>query len=305
MVAELLKKYIWLIQTLIRVGDRGLTFEEIRQRWEDRFDGDYPRRTFNNHRQCIAELFNIDIECNRADNTYFIRYADDVTDENASAAWLINTFTVNSMLTLGKERLSGRISVEDIPSGHRYLTVIMDAMLGGNVLKVGYLKYVSTEESIYTLHPYALKESSKRWYLVAWCEQRQSVRVYGLDRIVSLEATEDHFTMPRDFDVDTLFASCFGVFLDQDTPPCEVRFRATPKEARYLRDLPLHPSQKEISKDGDSVVFSIFVRPNTSLLMEILKFGPGVEVLSPASIRGQIAGMLKSALELYDIKQLK
>ncbi len=300
MVAELLKKYVWLVQTFIRVGDRGLSFEELQSRWEDRFGGEYPRRTFNNHRACIAELFNIEIECNRSENRYFIRYADDVSDENASAAWLINTFTVNSMLTLGKERLSGRVSVEDIPSGHRWLTVIMDAMLDGTVLRAGYRKYVSTEESSYDLHPYALKESSKRWYLVAWCEQRRSVRVYGLDRIISLAPTDAHFTMPAGFDVDELFAECFGVFLDQDEKPCEIRLRATPKEAKYLRDLPLHASQKEIGSDDDGVVFSIFVRPNTSLLMELLKFGDGIEVLSPAKIREEVAAMLRSALGLYE-----
>ena len=31
-------------------------------------------------------------------------------------AWLINTFTVNNMLSLGKERLSGRVAVENIQS---------------------------------------------------------------------------------------------------------------------------------------------------------------------------------------------
>ena len=128
MVTELLKKYLWLVQTFIRAGERGLSLDEIMDKWEERFDSDYSRRTFNNHREAVYEVFGIDIQCNRSTNRYFIEYTEDVADENAETAWLINTFTVNSMLSLGKERLSGRVSVEDIPSGHRHLTSIRDAM---------------------------------------------------------------------------------------------------------------------------------------------------------------------------------
>ncbi len=301
MVAELLRKYIWLVQTLLRAGERGLCFEEIQRRWEERFGDDYPRRTFNNHRACVEELFNIEIECNRADNSYFIRYPDDVTDENASSAWLINTFTVNNILTLGKERLSGRVAVEDIPSGRMYLTAIMDAMLDGNVLRAGYKKYAADEESRYTLHPYALKEVAKRWYLVAYCEERQGLRVYGLDRLTSVESSGEHFTMPAGFDVDELFADSYGVYLT-DNEPCEIRFRATEREAQYIRDLPLHHSQKEVETVEGGVIFSIFVRPNRSLMMEFLHLGSEIEVLSPAGVRSELAGMLREAAALYEGK---
>ena len=128
MVTELLKKYIWLVQTFIRAGEKGLSLDEISSRWEDRFDSSYSRRTFNNLREAVYEVFGIQIGCNRSTNRYFIEYSEDVSDENAETAWMINTFTVNNMLSLGKERLSGRVSVEDIPSGHRHLTSIMDAM---------------------------------------------------------------------------------------------------------------------------------------------------------------------------------
>ena len=53
MVTELLKKYIWLVQTFIRAGERGLNLEEISGRWEERFDSPYSRRTFNNHREAV------------------------------------------------------------------------------------------------------------------------------------------------------------------------------------------------------------------------------------------------------------
>ena len=109
MVTELLEKYIWLVQTFIRAGEKGLSLEEVSSKWEDRFDSAYSRRTFNNHREAVEDVFGIRIDCNRSTNRYFVEYSEDVSDENAERAWLINTFTVNRMLTLGKERLSGTV----------------------------------------------------------------------------------------------------------------------------------------------------------------------------------------------------
>ena len=143
MVSELLKKYIWLVQTFVRAGERGLTLQELAGRWELRFGGDYPRRTFNNHREAIDELFNIRIECDRGTNRYYIAGTADVQDETAAAAWIINTFTVNELLSLSKERLSGRVSVEDIPSGQRFLTSVLEAMTEDSELKISYRKYSS------------------------------------------------------------------------------------------------------------------------------------------------------------------
>lgn len=299
MVTELLQKYIWLVQTFIRAGERGLSLSEITDKWERRFDSEYSRRTFNNHREAVEEVFGIRIECNRSSNRYFIRYTDDVSDENAESAWLINTFTVNNMLRLGKERLSGRVSVEDIPSGHLHLTAVMEAMTEGQKLRISYMKYTSSQAESLTLHPYAVKEFAKRWYLVAHCEERNALRVYGLDRIMGLEVIDGKFKMPSGFDVDELFATSFGTYIPEGKAEL-ITFRTTAKEARFLRDLPLHASQEEMkSPDKEHVTFSIFVYPNESLIMEFCKHGSRLEVLSPESVRQEVAEQLRAAADLY------
>ena len=301
MVTELLQKYIWLVQTFIRAGERGLSLGEISQRWEDRFDSPYSRRTFNNHREAVEEIFGIRIECNRSSNRYFIGYSEDIQDDNAESAWLINTFTVNNMLSLGKERLSGRISVEDIPSGHRHLTSVMEAMTESREIVISYQKYTSSGPSSYTLRPYALKEVAKRWYIVAYCLEREDMRVYGLDRITDMVITDTAFKMPRKFDVDELFATGFGIYIPEGKGQT-ITYRTTPTEARYLRDLPIHASQKEVGSDADSVTFEIFVCPNKALIMEFCKYGSGLEVLSPASLREAVASELRAAADIYTPK---
>ena len=313
MVTELLQKYIWLVQTFIRAGERGLSLSEIADKWEDRFESDYSRRTFNNHRDAVYDVFGIHIGCNRSTNRYFIEYSDDVSDENAETAWLINTFTVNSMLSLGKERLSGRVSVEDIPSGHRHLTSIMEAMTGNNEIIIGYRKYTKEETDIYTIRPYAVKEFAKRWYIIGYCIERDAMRVYGLDRIMDMEITGNTFRMPKSFDVDELFATSFGIYIPEEKGQTII-FRTSQTEANFLRDLPIHSSQKELvlkdvrrlfpetSPITEDVFFEIFVCPNNALIMEFCKHAGRLEVLSPASVRETVATELMKAASQYIVK---
>jgi hypothetical protein len=305
MVAELLQKYIWLVQTFIRAGERGLTLQEISDKWERRFDSPYSRRTFNNHRKEVEEVFGIYIDCNRSTNSYFIEYSEDIADENAESAWLINTFTVGKVLSMGKERLSGRVSVENIPSGHMHLTSVMEAMTENHEIEIEYRKYSSTTAERLTLRPYAVKENAKRWYIIAYCVERQGLRVYGLDRVTSLRSTGKSFTIPKDFDVEEVFATSFGIYLPEGRGQ-RVLFKTSQKEARYLRDLPIHSSQWVESEDAESVTFGIFVCTKDSsgkyyndLIMELCRYGSRIEVLSPEDVRTAVADELKKAAAMY------
>ena len=298
MVTELLQKYIWLVHTFIRAGENGLSLEDITDKWEMRFDTSYSRRTFNNHRAAVEEVFGISIGCNRSTNRYFIKSGEDLADDNGESAWLINSFTVNNMLRLSKEKLQGRVSVEDIPSGHLYLTQVMEAMTENLEVIIDYHKYTSSESETLTIHPYAVKEYAKRWYIIAYCKERDGLRVYGLDRVRDMEVTGKKFRMTAGFDVDELFATSFGIYLPGGKGQT-ITFRCSESEAKFLRDLPIHRSQEELRKEGDSVIFSIFVCPDKNLIMEICKHGNRIEIISPIEVREAVKEELTKALEQY------
>ena len=296
MVSELIRKYIWLVQTFIKAGERGLLLEDIQRAWQLKWDSDYTRRTFNNHREAIAEIFGIEIKCDRSTNRYFLPDSEIAADSDATEAWLINTFTINNLLALGKERLSGRVAVEDIPSGQRWLTILMDAMTENRVVLIKYRKYTSQQEETRHVKPYALKEFARRWYLDGWSEERGSERVYALDRILSIELTDQTFKMPPGYNVDEAFDTSFGIYLPEEGQKAErIIFQATELEARYLRDLPLHHSQTEI-RPG---IFQIRVLPTTDVIMEFCRLGDRVEVLEPAGVREQIKAAINKTINKY------
>ena len=181
----------------------------------------------------------------------------------------------------------------------------MDAMTDNQEVIIYYKKYSSTEPEQLTILPYAVKESAKRWYVIAYCKEREGLRVYGLDRVQSLEITGETFVMPKDFDIDEKFATSFGIYLPSGRGE-KILFRTSAKEARYLRDLPLHSTQKEEHNDGNEVTFSIFVCTKDSygkfyndLIMEFCKYGSRLEVIAPEDIRNAVAEELAKASSIY------
>ena len=296
MVTELVEKYIFLVQTFVEAGDAGLTWPQLQSRWEARYGTAYPRRSFANHRAAVEEVFGVAITCDRSTNRYRIDQGESAVDKREAVDYLINTFTVNSLLTLGKERLSGRVAVEDVPSGQKWLTVAMQAMLDNAVLKIEYRKYLSTETDIRTIRPYAVKEFAKRWYLIAWSEEAAQLRTYALDRIKALDRTGETFKMPKDFNVDELFRDSYGIYLPEGETPVLVKLKATERESAYLQDLPLHPSQVSIGPN----LFALRVIPNPNFIMELCKRADRLEVLEPLELRQAVRQALNNAIQLYE-----
>ncbi len=301
MVPELIGKYIFLVQTFVDAGEEGLSWPQLCRKWESCYGSAYPRRSFINHRAAVEEIFGIAITCDRSTNRYRIDAGESAVDKREAVEYLINTFTVNSLLTLGKERLSGRVSVEDVPSGQKYLTSIMQAMLESEVLSISYRKYLSSQADERTVHPYAVKEFAKRWYLVAFSEQARELRVYALDRISALRRTGEHFRMPKNFNVDKAFESSYGIYLPEEGQKAVlVKLRATLRESAYLQDLPLHPSQTLVKQEEDYCIFALRLIPNPNFIMELCSHGGALEVLEPASLRETVRESLNKTLLLYE-----
>ena len=68
-------------------GVRGLTLRELSGKYARRFDQEYSRRTFNNHRAAVEDLFGVSVECDRRTNRYSIPFGSDVMDNDQSIGW--------------------------------------------------------------------------------------------------------------------------------------------------------------------------------------------------------------------------
>ena len=106
--------------------------------------------------------------------------------------------------------------------------------------------------------------------------------------------------MPVDFVPEEFFADCYGIITDLAEPK-RISIKAEPTQAKYLRALPLHPSQEEELHDNYSI-FRYKMRNTYDLRERLLSHGSSIEVLEPPELKAQIVNEMKKALENYKKK---
>ena len=165
MARNLLARYIWEISTIYRA--RRITLKEINEKWRDSpyYDGkDIPRRTFDYHRKEVEMIFDVNIVCDKHDNTY--RIEDDDGFRNGEVRrWLINTFAMTNAIREARD-LDDRISLEDIPSAEPFLSTIIQAIREQKVLNMHYQSFERNAPTQHDLLPYAIKLFRLRWYVI-------------------------------------------------------------------------------------------------------------------------------------------
>lgn len=298
MTKELIRKYIWLIDTVNQAGSTGITFKDIRSKWErnDLLSGgiQYPKRSFHNHVTAIRELFGIEIACNKNTNSYYIANSRKLKDSSGFKGWLLDALSLNNQLEESSQ-LKDRILLEENPSGRELLPTILEAMRDNKMLTFSYKPYWVEDDHIsnlYHVEPYALKVFKRRWYLLGKYGD-SPLKVYALDRILDIDIEFESFTLPADFDAESFFSSCFGIIVS-DKDPQTIKLKVDAFQSNYLRSLPLHPSQKETERTEEYSVFTYFLRPTFDFIQELLTLRETAEVLAPKELRAEMARIGKA-----------
>ena len=298
-----LNRYIWLVDTLVRAGQRGLTFEEIndKYRYNDSISngGEYALRTFHDHRKVVEELFGIEIVCNRSDNRYYIRDTDDINSHGYFRKWLLETISLNNTIAANK-RLRDRILLEEVPSTTPALVPLLSAMRENITVNFQYHPFDKDVVNPYNdFQPWTLKMYKRRWYVYGSVPEK-GLRIFSLDRISDVEPTGQFFRLPEDFDAEAVFFGTFGAYVTVKDEPQTILIKTDERQAKYLRSLPLHKSQEEVERTPEYSIFSLFVKPTYDLKQEILTMNIHAEVLAPAAFRKEIQANLSEMLNKYN-----
>ena len=117
----------------------------------------------------------------------------------------------------------------------------------------------------------------------------------------SLTVTDEPFVYPADdFSPEAFYQFYSGIYVDDNLPLETIRLRTYDKLWCYLRALPLHQSQTEVTQTDTYVDFKYTLRITPDFIQEILKRGKHIEVLEPKSLRDRMKKELSAAMNLYD-----
>ncbi len=292
------KEYIWLVNTIYKA--KSITLHEINERWmeTDMSEGiPLSRTSFYRHKNAIEDIFGIYIECDkRNENRYYIGNTE-VLEKDSVQNWMLSTLSVGNIVS-ECQSLYNRIILENIPSGDETLRVIIKAMRENRRMMVCYQRYNTPIKKTFSLEPYCLKLFSRRWYLLGRISNGWLV-TYALDRLEVESVMSETFKVPKDFSAEDFFKDSYGIFVSNELPVEHVVIRAYGVQPYYLKDLPLHWSQREIKATEDYMDFEMVLKVTNDFKARLLSMGEWVEVLEPQSLVDEMQEWLRAALGRY------
>lgn len=299
MVELLLKRYLWLIDTLKRNGE--LTFEEISAKWDSSSTNDngskLTQRTFYNHCQAVARHFGILIECRRGRglNLYSIVNPEAI-EENSLTKWALDSFSLGELL-LGNSAISDKILLEEIPSGREWLESVLYALQHNKELEIEYENFVGVK-FFGRVKPLCVKLFKRRWYVLTLLDNNRK-RIFSLDRVINLKVSDTTFNYPTDFVAVEYFQNYFGIIAGMEQKVENIKIRTYAELPGYLRSLPIHHCQRELETKDGHTDFSLRLVPTFDFIQELLLHRDQLEVLEPKTLRDEISTIIVRMGRLY------
>jgi predicted DNA-binding transcriptional regulator YafY len=206
----------------------------------------------------------------------------------------------------------GEHSAEDVGRRIRVLEVgsrpvepecfqaLATAVLSRRRLRIRHFSRVRNERTERIVSPQRLVHYRDNWYLDAWCHERRALRTFSADVIESAEILERGAFEVSDERLDRHLGAGFGIFSGSHTETAVLQF--TPERARWVAREDWHPEQEgQYQLDGSYILKVPFSDPR-ELVMDILKYGPDVEVLGPESLASLVVNRLAEAQGRYEAR---
>lgn len=172
------------------------------------------------------------------------------------------------------------------------------ALLQRKRLRIRYRSREAEQETLREISPQRLIHYRDNWYLDAWCHTRQALRSFAVERISTAQTLDQAADDTPEEELDAHFASSYGIFAGRQKHIAILRFTAN--RARWVADEHWHPQQESRFLEDGSYELRIPYSDPRELVMDILKFGPDVEVMEPEELRRMVVEKLRGALEVYE-----
>lgn len=179
----------------------------------------------------------------------------------------------------------------------RHFSAIAAAVLKRSRLWIRHYNRKNDQQTEREVSPQRLVHYRDNWYLDAWCHFRNDLRSFAVDAIRDAKLNEGRAKEIPASQLDEHLSAGYGIFAGSTVEWATLKF--TPEAARWVAAQSWHPKQRgRIEKDG-SYFLEVPYAETPELVMEILKFGPDVEVLAPTSLRERVARSLLQAAHRY------
>jgi predicted DNA-binding transcriptional regulator YafY len=186
---------------------------------------------------------------------------------------------------------------EDAPQ----LAAIAEAVLSDRVVDVTYRRWKEPREVKRRLSPYGLVLKSGTWYVAA--QTGAEVRTYRIANILQLTPTAEHFDRPDGFDLADFWQQHLDEF-DRRRITATAVLRLSPALVGQLPDLSdaaLRKAAAGALPDPDGwTTIELPIEHDAGAAQQLLRYGAGLKVLSPMSLRTTLLTQARAVLEMYE-----
>ncbi len=164
-------------------------------------------------------------------------------------------------------------------------------------IKIDYYARSNDSTTTREVSPQKLVFYRQNWYLDAWCHLRGGLRSFSLDGIRKGEILETSAKSVPESEMEEFLASGYGIFSGKKTRWATLRF--SPTAARWVASEQWHSKQKARLESDGSYMLELPYSEDRELMMDILRYGPDVEVVAPAALRNSLKKSLELTLKHY------
>jgi len=174
---------------------------------------------------------------------------------------------------------------------------VLGALIQRRRLKIRYHGRRRDEESERVISPQRLTQYRNSWYLDAWCHEARGLRSFALERIREQSVLEDAAREVAPEDLSAHFDDSYGIFSGPAEHIAELRF--SPEMARWVSEELWHPDQQGTFEADGSWLLKVPFSSARELIMDLLRYGAEVEVLSPDFLREAVAAEAGRTAHIY------
>ena len=175
---------------------------------------------------------------------------------------------------------------------------ICEALLARRRVRVVHYSRPRDETLERTLSPQRLVHYRENWYLDAWCHLRNGLRSFALDCVRHAAVVDESAREIADVTLDRDLGAGYGIFAGKGRPRL-AHLRFSEVQSRWVADEVWHSRQEGAFDANGRYELKVPFTESRELVMNILKYGPDVEVLGPPTLRAEVAEALGAAFAIY------
>lgn len=189
------------------------------------------------------------------------------------------------------------LSAAKRPVPSQWFERVSEALFKRRRLEMVYLTRSRGQSGRRVVSPQRLVHYRATWYLDAWCHQAQGLRRFALDAIEDAQLLEDKAREVSLKSVQTEMDAGYGIYAGAKPQWAVLLFEA--QAAQWISREQWHPQQQgQFRPDGRYELRLPYVQ-ETEVVMDVLRHGPEVQVLSPPALVRRVREALVAAASLY------